>query len=59
MVGDILQSLIQTCRLNGVNAWSYLLSAGRAGEDPKGSNGVAAVGMGRQSGMNPAVRGSP
>ena len=23
-VGDILASLIQTCRLNGVNAWDYL-----------------------------------
>jgi hypothetical protein len=25
-VGDILASLIQTCRLNGVNAWDYLLT---------------------------------
>ena len=24
-VGDILASLIQTCRLNGVNAWDYLV----------------------------------
>jgi hypothetical protein len=25
-VGDILASLIQTCRLNGVNAWEYLVT---------------------------------
>jgi transposase len=25
-VGDILASLIQTCRLNGVNAWDYLVT---------------------------------
>jgi hypothetical protein len=25
-VGDILTSLIQTCRLNGVDAWEYLLT---------------------------------
>jgi hypothetical protein len=25
-VGDILMSLIETCRLNGVNAWEYLLT---------------------------------
>ena len=24
-VGDILASLIQTCRLNGINAWGYLV----------------------------------
>jgi hypothetical protein len=24
-VGDMLASLIQTCRLNGVNAWGYLV----------------------------------
>ena len=25
-VGDILASLIQTCRLNGINAWDYLVT---------------------------------
>jgi transposase len=25
-VGDILSSLIQTCRLNGVNPWDYLVT---------------------------------
>jgi transposase len=24
-VGDILASLIQTCRLNGINPWDYLV----------------------------------
>ncbi|MGH7811204.1 MAG: IS66 family transposase, partial [Candidatus Binatia bacterium] len=26
MIGDILLSLIETCRLNGVSAWNYLLA---------------------------------
>ncbi len=32
-VGDILHSLIQTCRLNGVNAWAYLMAVRRAGPE--------------------------
>jgi hypothetical protein len=31
LVGDILLSVIETCRLNGVSAWSYLSAACRAG----------------------------
>lgn len=34
MVGAILQSLIETCRLNGVNAWEYLLTLTR---NPRGA----------------------
>jgi hypothetical protein len=37
-VGDILMSLIETCRLNGINAWDYLLclvrQAREVREDP-------------------------
>lgn len=31
LVGDILLSVIETCRLNNVSAWSYLTAAPRAG----------------------------
>ena len=26
-IGDLLLSVIETCRLNGVNAWAYLVEA--------------------------------
>jgi hypothetical protein len=29
-VGDILASLIETCRLNGVNVWDYLVTIRRS-----------------------------
>jgi hypothetical protein len=34
-VGDILASLIQTCRLNGVNAWEYLVTIIRNRSDAR------------------------
>jgi hypothetical protein len=34
-VGDILASLIQTCRLNGVNAWDYLVTIIRNRSDAR------------------------
>src|SRR6266542_1329864 len=34
-VGDILASLIQSCRLNGVNAWDYLLTIIRNKSDAR------------------------
>jgi hypothetical protein len=34
-VGDILASLIQTCRLNGVNAWDYLVTIIRNKSDAR------------------------
>jgi len=34
-VGDILASLIQTCRLNGVNAWDYLVTLIRRKSDAR------------------------
>lgn len=34
-VGDILASLIQTCRLNGVNAWEYLVKIIRNKSDAR------------------------
>ncbi len=34
-VGDILASLIQTCRLNGVNAWAYLVTIIRHKKDAR------------------------
>jgi transposase len=34
-VGDILASLIQTCRLNGVNAWDYLVTLVRHKADAR------------------------
>jgi hypothetical protein len=34
-VGDILASLIQTCRLNGVNAWDYLVTIIRNQSDAR------------------------
>jgi transposase len=34
-VGDILASLIQTCRLNGVNAWAYLATIIRNKSDAR------------------------
>ncbi len=34
-VGDILSSLIQTCRLNGVNAWDYLVTLIRYKEEAR------------------------
>jgi transposase len=34
-VGDILASLIQTCRLNGVNAWDYLVTIVRNKKDAR------------------------
>jgi hypothetical protein len=46
-VGDILASLIQTCRLNGVNAWDYLLTIIRnksdARRNPQSSNSAGIV----------------
>lgn len=36
-VGDILASLIQTCRLNGVNAWDYLVTIIRNKKDARRS----------------------
>lgn len=34
-VGDILASLIQTCRLNGINAWDYLVTIIRNKSDAR------------------------
>jgi hypothetical protein len=34
-VGDILASLIQTCRLNGINAWDYILTIIRNKSDAR------------------------
>ncbi len=34
-VGDVLASLIRTCRLNGANAWDYLLTIVRNKEDAR------------------------
>jgi hypothetical protein len=36
-VGDILASLIQSCRLNGVNAWDYLVTIIRNKSDARGN----------------------
>lgn len=30
-VGDIIQSVIETCKLNGVNVWKYLLEVVKNG----------------------------
>ena len=34
-IGDVLASLIQTCRLNGVNAWEYLVTIIRNKKDAR------------------------
>ena len=34
-VGDVLASLIRTCRLNGVNAWDYLVTVIRNRKDAR------------------------
>jgi transposase len=34
-IGDILASLIQTCRLNGINAWDYLMTIIRNKSDAR------------------------
>src|SRR5262249_37577528 len=34
-VGDVLASLIRTCRLNGVNAWDYLVTIVRNKKDAR------------------------
>jgi transposase len=34
-VGDVLASLIRTCRLNGVNAWAYLVTVIRNRKDAR------------------------